>query len=84
MKLMQPRNGKWTCIYIAPISSAQNILQYLQHSPIHAHIHTLMAEAAMQGADCSSGAIWGSVSCSRLDLKTQDSLNFILVHFSVS
>ena len=26
------------------------------------HIHKLMAEAAMQGANCSSGATWGSVS----------------------
>ena len=25
----------------------------------------LMAEAVMQGANCTSGAIWGSVSCSR-------------------
>ena len=37
-------------------------LQYLQHSPIH----TLMAEAAMQGANCTSGAIWGSLTCSRV------------------
>ena len=33
--------------------------------PIHTRIHTLMTEAAMQGASCSSGAIWGGVSCSR-------------------
>ena len=39
-------------------------LQHLSVSPIHTHIHTLLAEAAMQGANCSSGAIWGSVSCS--------------------
>ena len=26
------------------------------HSPMHTHIHTLMAEAANQGANCSSGA----------------------------
>ena len=38
---------------------------YLPQSPIHTHIHTLMVEAAMQGASCVSGAIWGSVSCSR-------------------
>lgn len=28
---------------------------------IHTHIDKLMAEAAMQDAKCSSGAIWGSV-----------------------
>ena len=32
---------------------------------IHPCIHKLMAEAAMQGASCLSGAISGSVSCSR-------------------
>ena len=31
----------------------------------HTHIHALMVKAAMQGASCSSGAIWGSVSYSR-------------------
>ena len=35
----------------------------MPYSLIHTHIHTLMAEAAMQGANCSSGAIVGSVSC---------------------
>ena len=35
----------------------------MPHSSIHTH--TLMMEAAMQGANCSSGAIWGSVSWSR-------------------
>ena len=32
----------------------------MPHSPTHTHIHTLMAKAAMQGANCSWGAIWGS------------------------
>ena len=45
--------------------TAQSALQYIPHSPIHTHIHTLMANSAMQGAFCSSGAIWGSASCSR-------------------
>ena len=31
-------------------------------SAIYTHICTVMAEAAMQVANCSSGAIWGSVS----------------------
>ena len=44
------------------LSSTQSTLQYLPHSPTH--IHTLKSEAAMQGAYCISGAIWGSVSCS--------------------
>ena len=43
----------------------QSTSQYLPHSHTHTHIHTLMEEAAMQGANCTSGAIWGSVSCSR-------------------
>ena len=30
------------------------------------HNHTAMAEAAVQGANCSSGALWSSVSCSRM------------------
>ena len=41
------------------------LLKVLKNTcPIHTHIHTLMAEAEMQGANCSSG-IWGSVSCSK-------------------
>ena len=34
-------------------------------SSIHTHIHTLMAEAAVEGASCSSEAIWGSVTYSK-------------------
>ena len=36
------------------------VLKALDNTP-HSPIHTLMAEAAMQGANCTSGAIWGSV-----------------------
>ena len=32
---------------------------------LYTHIHTLMTEAAMQSANCMSGAIWGSVFSSR-------------------
>lgn len=35
-------------------------MQYLAHLPIHTYSHTLMAEAAVQSAICSSGAMWGS------------------------
>ena len=31
-------------------------LERLSHSPIHTHIHTLIAEADMQGTNHSSGA----------------------------
>ena len=40
-------------------SSTQSTLQYLPHS--RTRIHTLMAETAMQGANCTSGAIWFSI-----------------------
>ena len=32
---------------------------------LYTHIHTLMTEAAMQSANCTSGPIWGSVFSSR-------------------
>ena len=35
------------------------------HTHPFTYIHTLMADAAIWGANCSSGAIWGSVSCTR-------------------
>ena len=52
--------------------TTQSALQHLPHSPIHAHIHMLTGEDAIQNADmptrCNtalmhhpSGAIWGSV-----------------------
>ena len=41
--------------------SAQSALQHLSYSSIHTHLHTVMAEAAMQGANCSSGTIWVTV-----------------------
>ena len=48
----------------ASLLTAQSDLQHLSHSPTHTHIHTLMADSATQGANRSSGAIWGFVSCS--------------------
>lgn len=38
-------------------------LKHLSHSPVHTHIHALMAEATMQGGNPLTGAILGSVSC---------------------
>ena len=49
-------------------SQARSLWWQRQHyntCHIHPYVHTLMAEAAMQGANCSSGAI-RSVSCSRI------------------
>ena len=46
-------------------SSTQSTSQFLPHSPVHTPIHILMEEAAIQGANCTSGVIWGSVSFSR-------------------
>ena len=56
---------------------------------------SLMAEAAMQGANCTSGAIWGSVSCSRIlqhasqfsrswDLNQQPFLRFATLFFRLA
>ena len=53
--------NKWRCISIALSSSlltAQSALQRLSQSPNHRHIHTLMEEAAMQGANCTPGTMW--------------------------
>ena len=33
--------------YTSDLPTTQSTLQHLPHSPIHTHIHTLMAEAAM-------------------------------------
>ena len=41
--------------------TAQSASQHLSHS----NINTVMTEAAMQGANCTSGAVWDSISCSR-------------------
>lgn len=35
-------NGEWTYIYSLPIT--QSVLQHLSDSPIHTHIHILVAE----------------------------------------
>ena len=48
-------------LLFSSLLTAQSALQNLPHSPNN----TLMAKAAMHGANYSSGAIWGSVSCSR-------------------
>ena len=61
-------NGEWSCIFIAlfqstVLSKCFTTIATFAHS--HPHIDTQMAEAAMQDTNCSSGAIWGSVSCSR-------------------
>ena len=37
-------------------TDAQSALQHFSDSPVLTHIYTLMAEAAMKGANCSSGA----------------------------
>ena len=37
--------GRWT------LYSAQSLFQHMPRSPVHPHIHRLMAEAAMQGAN---------------------------------
>ena len=51
--------------FSSPLTS-QNALQHSSNSSIHKHTDTLMAQTAMQGANCSSEAVWGSVSCSRI------------------
>ena len=52
-------DGKWTCISIVCLRSTN-------HSK-----RTDCREAAEQGASYSSGAIWGSVSRSRIDRVSQ-------------
>ena len=48
-------NGLAFIEYLSSLITTQSALQYLPHSPIHTHINTLIAEAAMQGASCTSG-----------------------------
>ena len=47
-------NGKW-CIYIALLSKAL-YRDCALHSPIHAHIHTPVAEETMQGTNLLTGS----------------------------
>ena len=46
-------NGEWACIFIGLFQSTPRAL-HLSNSPIHTHFHTVMVEAAIQGANCSS------------------------------
>ena len=55
-------HGKWSA---SSLTTVQSAVQYMPHSPINTHIHILMTKAAMQGANFSSEAIWGSGSFSR-------------------
>ena len=61
-------NSKWTCISVALFQSADQskrfttLVRFTHHTHTHTHSYT-DGGAAMQGVNCSSGAIWGSVSC---------------------
>lgn len=50
--------------HISSLLSAPSAAQHLLESLSLTYIHTRMTEGAMEGANGSSGAIWGSVSCS--------------------
>ena len=74
--ISSPRLTKWTSIVLfqsADRSKHFTTLVTVTYS--HTHLHTLMPEAAMQGADCSSGEIWGSVCCSRTPRHTSNHIH---------
>ena len=61
-------NGKWTCISLAlfPVHWPLKALYNTRH--IHPFMHTFVhwwERLPCKVATCSSGAIWGSASCSR-------------------
>lgn len=56
-----------SCIYkYACQLTAHNTSQHLSNSLIHAHIHTLIAEAGCKVPTYSAGTIWVSVFCPRM------------------
>ena len=72
--------------FSSPLTS-QSALQYSPHSPVHAHIRTLMREAAMQGGNLLIRSNLGlsvllkdTLTCSRRTFPLQEKL-FVLLPF---
>ena len=46
--------GEYATVTFLILVATQSTLYHMKHSPIQTHTYTLLAEATMQGATCSS------------------------------